>query len=278
LANQVAVGIRNARLFTEVNTALIEARALQAQYISQAWSQAQAGGRDQAWALYSRAGAAVLSEVAMEEARKHLLDEQALTTVAIEDKQTVTTAVIAPVKVQDTPIGQMQIHGLDPGRALTESELAMIEAVLDQVAQTAENLRLFEETQERASRERLVGQVSDRLRRAPNMEALMKTAVGELARILGPDRAFVRLGSEAELGIGNDSGLDNGEPPVDADAALTDPAVAELFSRSQTSFPNSVWERENESNLVEHVDDNGNEPKLTGNGQTIEDPKGLTDL
>ena len=57
------------------------------------------------------------------------------------------------------------------------------------------------------------GQVSDRLRRAPDLDSLMQTAVGELSRILGPDRAFVRLGSEAELGAAANGGPGNGGAP-----------------------------------------------------------------
>ncbi len=82
------------------------------------------------------------------------------------------------------------------------------------MAQVAESIRLLDATQERAGRERLIGQVSDRLRRAPDMEALMKTAVGELSRILGPDRAFVRLGSESELG-GQPGEINQAEPADD---------------------------------------------------------------
>lgn len=197
LANQVAVGIRNARLFNEVNTALVEAQALQAQYVSQAWSQVQTGGRDRPWALYSREDVASLSETAMAEARKHLSADRTLTTVAIEDGQAISKAVVAPVVVQDTPIGQMQIHGLDPGRALTEGELAMIEAVIDQVAQTAENLRLFEETQERAGREATIREITDKLRAAPNLDALLETAARELGQRLGVRHTVLELGIEA---------------------------------------------------------------------------------
>jgi GAF domain-containing protein len=191
----VAVGIRNARLFAEVNTALAEAHALQARYITQAWSQVQTGGQDQAWALYSRKGAASLSEAAMEEARNHLSVEQALTTVAIEDGQTIGQAVVAPVMVQDIPIGQMQIHGLDPSRALTESELAMIEAVIDQVAQTAENLRLFDETRRRAGREQTIREITEKMRAASSLEGLVKTTAEELGRRFSAQFALVELGT-----------------------------------------------------------------------------------
>jgi GAF domain-containing protein/HAMP domain-containing protein len=192
LANQVAVGIRNARLFAEVNTALAEAHALQARYITQAWSQVQTGGRDLAWALYSQKDIASLSETAMAEARKHLSEDRTLTTVAIEDGQTVSKAVVAPVMVQDIPIGQMQIHGLDPSRALTESELAMIQAVIDQVAQTAENLRLFEETRQRAGREQLARQITDKIRSSRDLETAMKTTAEELSNALNLSTAKIK--------------------------------------------------------------------------------------
>ena len=67
------------------------------------------------------------------------------------------------------------------------------------MGQSAESMRLFEETQERANRERLIGEVSNKMRRAPNMAALMKITVDQLAKVLGTGRTFVRLGSSEQL-------------------------------------------------------------------------------
>ena len=53
----------------------------------------------------------------------------------------------------------------------------MLEAVVDQLAQMAEGLRLLDETQERAGREQLIGQISDKLRSAPDLDTLMQVAV-----------------------------------------------------------------------------------------------------
>ena len=143
----------------------------------------------------------------MAEARKHLSEDRTLTTVAIEDGQTVSKAVVAPVMVQDTPIGQMQIHGLDPSRALTESELAMIEAVIDQVAQSAENLRLFDETQERATSEQTIREITDKMRATPNLDTLLETAARELGQHLGVQHTVLELGIEP-ISVSNRS--DNG--------------------------------------------------------------------
>lgn len=108
-------------------------------------------------------------------------------------------AFVAPITLHNTPIGNLQLHEIDPRRQWTEGELAMVNAVIDQVAQAAENLRLLNETQERASRERLIGKISDRLRRAPDLESLMRIGVEELSKVLNPARTFVQFGPDGPL-------------------------------------------------------------------------------
>ena len=61
----------------------------------------------------------------------------------------------------------------------------MVEAILDQVALTAENLRLFDETRERADYERLVGEITQKIRQAPNFEILSRTASEAISEVLG---------------------------------------------------------------------------------------------
>ncbi len=241
LANQVAVAIRNARLFEEVETALAETRAAQKRYVEQVWDRTKVTRQNVGRVLFSLGKTAPLTDVAIAEARRHAFAKKEPALVVLNgDKQesqritdtkeqgsdaTLTgageqgsntadsienpkpkiqnqTALVAPITLQNATVGNLQLHEVDPDRQWTESELALIEAVVDQVAQVAENLRLLNDTQERASRERLIGQVSDKLRRAPDLETLMKVGVEELSRALGPARTFVRLGSEAELGSG----------------------------------------------------------------------------
>jgi GAF domain-containing protein len=122
-------------------------------------------------------------------------------------------ALVAPVTRADVPIGNLQLHNIDPHRKWTEGELSLINAVLDQVVQAAENLRLFEQTQERAARERMIGEIGDRMRRAPDMETLMETTMTELARVLGPARAFVQLGSREQLSKNIPTSSDDNDRP-----------------------------------------------------------------
>ena len=213
LANQVAVAIRNANLFAEVEGALAEARAAQARYTDQAWQAVQLRRPEY---NYQRADAAPLPEETLVQLKHAALTKAEAAIASAEnsrvgagstpdpdpDRQTQNQpALVAPIKVQNQVVGTMHFLENDPARQhpWTEQEIALVQAIADQVAQSAENLRLFEQVQERASRERLIGQITDKLRRAPSMEALLETGVSELALVLGTGRTYVRFGSPDEL-------------------------------------------------------------------------------
>ncbi len=248
LANQVAVAIRNAQLFKQVESELAEIRVLQQQYVAQAWDRNRVRRRGVGRVQFSAETSIGVNETLISRSRQHAIAQNGLTIVSLadeqgaadgagdasspsspaphipegdvtigfaEDKETerqgnkkietgnptseTRAVLVSPIKLRNTTIGDLQIHGFEPDRQWTEGELAFIETIIDQVAQSAESIRLFEETQERANRERLVGEVSNKMRRAPNMEALMKITVDQLAKVLGTGRTFVRLGSSEQL-------------------------------------------------------------------------------
>ncbi len=229
LAGQIAAAIRNARLFAEVEISLAEARDIQQRYVEQAWDRSRVARQGASRVQFSLGESTVLTEAAIAEARRQALAQKEPATVAIggnEDKDpspdsqpgppVTHHALVAPVTLQNTAIGNLQLYDA-PDRKWTENELVLVNAVIDQVAQTAESLRLFNETQERASREQLVGQISNKMRQANNMKDLMQVTVAELSRVLGPARTFVRLAPEAQLGTSTKKATDSsnlsGAPP-----------------------------------------------------------------
>lgn len=203
LANHVGVALRNARQFAEVESALTLARVSQERYLNQSWSRKNSALKNRS--QFSQQDFFV-DEQRIEQARERTSAKDKLSLVSLDQEHMLEgvdssqQVLVAPIVLQDVIIGDLQIHGLEPDREWTENELAIMNAVIDQVAQSAESLRLFEETRQRASRERLIGQVSDRLRRAPDMETLMKIGVEEIAKVLHPARTFVKFGSKEELG------------------------------------------------------------------------------
>jgi GAF domain-containing protein len=89
-------------------------------------------------------------------------------------------------------IGALGIHD-EEGRRWTDEEITLIEAVAERVALAAENLRLLEETQRRAARERAVSEVSSRVSESLDLERVLMSAASEMRQVLGLDGLTVRL-------------------------------------------------------------------------------------
>jgi GAF domain-containing protein len=85
------------------------------------------------------------------------------------------------------------------GKEWTTEEVALVEALSEQFAQAAENQRLIEETQERAARERLTGEVASRMRESLDVDAVLQTAAREMRRALRLHDISIRLEGVGEL-------------------------------------------------------------------------------
>ncbi len=203
LASLVAVAINNAQLFTQVESALVDARAIQDRYLQQTWDRRKFARKNVGRVQFSLGESTALTELAIEQARRQSRQLAEPTVTDLEPDPTGHAApyrtLVAPLRLRGVNIGNLQLHDVDGSRQWSEGELALITAVVDQLVQAAETIRLLNETQERASREQLIGHISDRLRRAPDMETLLKTGVEEISRVLDPARTFVQLGSVEEL-------------------------------------------------------------------------------
>ena len=68
----------------------------------------------------------------------------------------------------------------------------------EQLALAMENVRLLEETQRRAQRDRLIADITAKVRASSNVETILQTAVRELGTALGSDRTRVQLSAGAQ--------------------------------------------------------------------------------
>ncbi len=196
LANQVGVAIRNAHLFDEVETALTEAQTAQERYISQSWQQTGAASQHRE-SLYTRSDMAELSAATLDTATALALAQKHPAIVAIDNYEGSPQALLAPISLAGQTIGTLQLHKMDSedtSQLWTEQDLEFVETILDQVAQSVENLRLFEETRQRADREHLIGEITQKLRQAPSLDALAQVAAEELGSALGVSRGVVKVG------------------------------------------------------------------------------------
>jgi GAF domain-containing protein len=209
MADQVALAIDNAQLFSQTEAALEEIQAVQRRYLAQAWKAFLAlGPADHV--DYTQPGVELGDDRFLYEARHKAMKEGQTVSVNSSDDpvgasstDSGQTAVVVPLKLRGQVIGTMTLLETRHQRLWTAEEIAMAETIAEQVALTVENLRLMDETQRRAVRERLVSEISDRMQRATDMADLMRITAEGLNEALGGSRTFVQLGTQDELIGGN---------------------------------------------------------------------------
>jgi GAF domain-containing protein len=211
MADQVAVAIDNAQLFSQTETVLAEVQAVQRHYLAQAWQDFLAlSSVNQV--DYTQPGVEVGDARILREARHRAMKEgQTVSVDSADDPADVSladpgqAAMVVPLKLREQVIGTLALLETRHQRLWTAEEIAMTETVAEQVALTVENLRLMDETQRRAVRERLVSEISDRMQRATDMTDLMRITAEGLNEALNGSRTLVQMGVESESTGGNGS-------------------------------------------------------------------------
>ena len=83
-------------------------------------------------------------------------------------------------------------------RPWTEEELDTLEAIIAPLVQTIDNLRLVEESRNRAAREQLSSRIADRMRESLDLERVLQTAAQELGEAFGLREVVVQLAPSQE--------------------------------------------------------------------------------
>ncbi len=107
--------------------------------------------------------------------------------------------VVAPISLRGQVIGTLNLQDLTPDRNWTSEELALVEMVSEQLALTVENLRLFDDTRRRATREQITRQITDKMHTVSDVDAIIQTGLTELAKALGVSRTYVKLRPQEQL-------------------------------------------------------------------------------
>jgi GAF domain-containing protein len=180
LADQVSLAIENARLFDETRKALGESEAISRQIARESFGRLSVE-QNLIGYQYNISGARPL-ETHME-----------LTGIGKgkgKQKQTETSRVMVPIELRGETIGMLSVQSPSLG-VMSQDQIDLIKAVADRVALSAENARLFEETSRRAEREKMVSDITSKIRSANDPDIMIKTAMEELRNALGATRVEV---------------------------------------------------------------------------------------
>ncbi|MBC7878434.1 MAG: GAF domain-containing protein [Anaerolineales bacterium] len=176
LADQVAIAIDNVRLLEDAQKALAESESVFSQYLSEAWHKKSESG---VIGYYqTNAGGTVIT------ANNHT--NQTNTPSKNEDG---TLAI--PILVREQVIGTINIRPSNGDKTWNTDDVSIAQAITERLGLALDNARLFEETSTRASRERLVADITTRIRGTNDPQEMIKTAVEELQRALGATRVEI---------------------------------------------------------------------------------------
>jgi GAF domain-containing protein/HAMP domain-containing protein len=175
LADQVSLAIENARLFDQARKSLAESEALYRQYLRQAWTRLPKEQNLTGFQYNARGSAPI-------EAKPEVGSTN--TGVQEEENKIHSPSLSVPIAIRGETIGTLSVQVPDI-KNINEDQKDLVNAVAERVALSAENARLFEETTRRAERERLVSDITVKIRSTNDPEVMVQTALDELKNVLG---------------------------------------------------------------------------------------------
>ena len=185
LADQVAIAIENARLFSEAREALLTSEKLFARYVRQEWGAFARQAKSTGY-LFDGIKITPLDAKAKPQKVKALSQTGRLSW----DKP--SNALTIPIRFRGQIIGLLDIKSKKGIRQWTQDEITLLEAAAERAAFALENARLVENAQRLALRERSIGEISSKIGAASDIDAIMQAAVEELGR---------RIGATAEVSL-----------------------------------------------------------------------------
>ena len=186
MADQVALAIENARLLEASQRALRELESLYGKQVREAWRERVE--------VYRYTGVDVVEESPSAELPLQLgADVETVRgPVVVEEEE--GRRLVAPILLRGQKLGAIVLRQEEGVEPWTSEELALLNEIGVQIGLALENARLLEETQRRAEREQMLGEMTARLTRSLDMGTMLRAAVRELAKLPNVTEVAVHVG------------------------------------------------------------------------------------
>lgn len=187
LADQVAVAISNTRLFQQAQESLEAERRAYGELSLEAWRELvrTRGDLEQRYDPYK----ILPADGRWREEMVRAIQETRM--VSGQDGSSATVAI--PLKVRDRVVGVLDAHKPADAGDWTEDELILLQVLVEQLGVAVESARLYGDTRRRAAQDRLVSQVTMRMRESLDIRRILETTADELYEALGLDKVLIRL-------------------------------------------------------------------------------------
>jgi GAF domain-containing protein/HAMP domain-containing protein len=214
MAEQVAVALDNAYLFAEAERAVEAARRASGEASRRAWAELlrtqPVGG------FHCDDRGVVSAEHIWRPEMEQAVREGRVVRAGPEDGSDSESdlpsgdgarqPLAVPVVVAGKVIGVLDTYKPAEAGPWTDEEISTLESLTEQLGVSLESARLYQETQRRAAREQLVGEIAGRLRASMDPDTILKTTVQELGQVLGAELTSV------EMDVGSDGDDSAGHP------------------------------------------------------------------
>ncbi len=205
LADQIAVAINNASLFRQVRERLDVERRAYAQLTQEAWQQV----------LQARPGLGQRYDpddlLPDPDCWPDELKEAALEARVVARSGENGQALSVPLRVRDQVVGVLDAHKAGGAGSWSDEEMALLQTLVDQLGVALESARLYQDTQRLAARERLVGEVTGRIRQTLDVDTVLRSAAREMRQVLDLAQVELRIRGGAEPG--GEARAEMPEPP-----------------------------------------------------------------
>jgi GAF domain-containing protein/HAMP domain-containing protein len=103
------------------------------------------------------------------------------------------SVMMAPLISRNEIIGAILFETADASRRFTKDDLDLLDQISLQISSAVDVARSFEETARRGERQRLLAEVTSRIRETLDVQSIMRTAAQETRQVLGVPEVTVRV-------------------------------------------------------------------------------------
>ena len=188
VTDQISIGIERAQLLQglQENKAIMELNLQE--NTSRTWSKFLEGHNEFVGYQFDGVTMELLSKASMD-GNEAMQNNGAVPAQRENDKAGRTLEVPIQLRGQTLGILNLQFQGMD----IPPETLRLVEDAANRLALALENARLVAEAEQRADRERVISQVTTRMRETLDIDTILKTAVKEMRQSLALSEAEIRL-------------------------------------------------------------------------------------
>lgn len=186
IADQLAAALEKSRTFTQMRQTLEEVQERTRLSTRLSWQQHLRNSNRRFAFRYHNARVEPI-QANPGEFTKVLWKKDAPTSTLHED----ATELALPIRLRGQVIGLVQVKF--GTRQISPEMVNLLEQAIERMALSLDNVRLVEEIQARAERERMVGEIASKVRSATDIESILKITASELGNSLGVSEVLVQL-------------------------------------------------------------------------------------